>query len=124
MRRIVASIAAVAAITALALVAPAGGAQGAAETGASARGGAGDTTPPKPYIRARKRQDKNTALKKGIQTTCGTEDDERPVTCTMSASLKGEEIARETDEIVAPFNRVQFHPVSYTHLTLPTNREV
>lgn len=109
MRRIAASIVALAAIAALALAGLAGGAQGAAERSSSARGGAGDTTPPKPYIRARKRQDKNTALKKGIQTTCGTEDDERPVTCTMSASLKGELVAKETDEIVAPYNRVQFH---------------
>ena len=108
MRRIAASVAALAAVTALALLALGGAAQGSAERGPSARGG-GDTTPPEPYIRARKRQDKNTALKKGIQTTCGTEDDERPVTCTMSASLQGEEIARETDEIVAPYNRVQFH---------------
>ena len=109
MKRILAPIAALLAITALALAALAVGAQGADERSPSPRGGADDTTPPEPYIRARKRQDKNTALKKGIQTTCGTVDDERPVTCTMSASLNGDLVARETDEIVAPFNRVQFH---------------
>ncbi|MDX6623563.1 MAG: hypothetical protein QOE75_1495 [Solirubrobacterales bacterium] len=97
-----------AAAAALALAAFAGGAQGADDRSAAAAG-TEDTIPPDPYIRARKRQDKNTALKKGIQTTCGTEDDERPVTCTMSASLGGKLVARETDEIVAPFNRVQFH---------------
>jgi len=109
MRRILASGGLIAV---LALGSLAGGAQGAAEPSGSpsfARGGGGDTTPPEPYIRTAKRQDKNTALKRGIQATCGTEDDERPVTCTMSASLKGELVARDSDGIVAPFNRVQFH---------------
>lgn len=67
-----------------------------------------DTTPPVPFIRARTRQDLHDVLRRGIQTTCGTEDDERPVVCAMSASRRGHLLTSETDEIVAPYNRFHF----------------
>lgn len=82
-------------------------AQGGGATGRVAAGGA-DTTPPAPFIRAAKRQDLDNVFQRGIQTTCGTENDERPVECAISANRRGRELAFAVDDIVAPFNRVHF----------------
>lgn len=86
---------------ALAVAASAGGSPG--ETAA-----APDTTPPDAYIRARKRMDLQYSFRKGIQTTCGTEDDEQPLTCTMSANRKGKVLKEETTTFDRPFNRAHF----------------
>jgi hypothetical protein len=88
------------ALLALAALAPAAG---------QASAGTVDTTPPDPYIRARERQDLHDVLQHGIQATCGTADDERPVSCRMTALRKGRVLATETKRIEAPYNRFQFH---------------
>ena len=85
----------------------AGGAQ-AANQAPTARTGV-DTTPPDPFVRARARQDLDDVLAHGIQTTCGTEDDERPVTCSMTAKRKGRVLAGDSAVIHSPYNRYQFH---------------
>jgi len=68
-----------------------------------------DTTPPDPFIRARTRQDMDYVFKHGIQTTCGTEDDERPVTCRMTALRKGRVLATDTGSFDRPYNRYHFN---------------
>lgn len=68
-----------------------------------------DTTPPDAYIRARKRQDLDYVFKKGIQATCGTADDERPLTCRMTATRKGRVLATDTGSFDRPYNRYHFN---------------
>ena len=92
---------AVAGLLFLAVLAPSGA---AAETASPP-----DTTPPDPFIRARTRQDMDYVLKHGIQTTCGTEDDERPITCRMTALRKGRVLATDSGHIDRPYNRYHFN---------------
>lgn len=82
-----------------------------APAGATAERTAGppDTTPPDPYIRARVRQDMDYVFRHGIQTTCGTEDDEQPITCRMTAIRKGRVLATDRDQIDRPYNRIHFN---------------
>ena len=101
-------------LAALAVFAP----SGAAANGPAA--GPPDTTPPDPFIRARSRQDIDDVFKHGIQTTCGTEDDERPVTCRMTAVRKGRVLAVETGRIERPYNRWHFA----LHLSNPDERRL
>ena len=68
-----------------------------------------DTTPPDPMLRARERQDIHDVFKHGIQTTCGTEDRERPIDCRMTALRKGRVLAVGSGHIERPYNRYQFH---------------
>ena len=75
----------------------------------SADRGAEDTTPPDAYIRARKRQDLDYVFRKGIQATCGTADDEQPLTCRMTATRKGRVLATDTGSFDRPYNRYHFN---------------
>ncbi len=68
-----------------------------------------DTTPPDAYIRARKRQDLDYVFRKGIQATCGTADDEQPLTCRMTATRKGRVLATDTGSFDRPYNRYHFN---------------
>ncbi|MFN8112731.1 MAG: hypothetical protein U0R51_05980 [Solirubrobacterales bacterium] len=92
-----------AALLCLAALAPAGGAA------AERAGGAPDTTPPDPFIRARTRQDMDYVFKHGIQTTCGTEDREHDITCRMTARRKGRVLATDSGHIDRPYNRYHFN---------------
>lgn len=106
------------AVTLLATFILSAGSAGAGD--ANVADGGVDTTPPDPYIRARTRQDLDYVFKHGIQTTCGTADDERPVTCRMSASRKGRVLAVDTQHIVAPYNRFHFN----LHISTPEERKI
>jgi hypothetical protein len=101
MTKALATAAAIGLLAAIAALTPAGAT-------ADSAAGLPDTTPPDPYIRARSRQDIHDVFKHGIQTTCGTEDDERPVTCRMTALRKGRVLAVGTGRIEAPYNRFHF----------------
>ena len=68
-----------------------------------------DSTPPDAYIRARKRQDLDYVFRKGIQATCGTADDEQPLTCRMTATRKGRVLATDTGSFDRPYNRYHFN---------------
>jgi hypothetical protein len=68
-----------------------------------------DTTPPDPFIRARSRQDMDYVFRHGIQTTCGTEDRERDITCRMTAIRKGRVLATDSGHIDRPYDRYHFN---------------
>ena len=50
--------------------------------------------------------------------------DVRPVAGALGAEITGVDLRRATDADMAEIRRVWLETVSYTHLTLPTNREV
>ena len=81
---------------------------GGSSVAATAAASEADTTPPDAYIRARARQDMDRALDRGIGATCGTADDERPLTCRMSITRQGAVLASETCHFDRPFNRCHF----------------
>jgi len=61
-----------------------------------------------PYIRARARQDLDFVIRRGIQTTCGTEDRERNVTCSIVAKRKGKVLVTDSGLIHNPYDRYHF----------------
>jgi hypothetical protein len=73
-----------------------------ATAGGSARLGPADTTPPKPELRTRVRQDMDSAFRHGIRGTCRTEDNEAPVTCRLVALRKGRQLSSSTKEVRPP----------------------
>ena len=99
------SVSAVLLLAALALSTGSAGAAGPP----TAERGIEDTTPPDAYIRARKRQDLDYVFRKGIQATCGTADDEQPLTCRMTATRKGRVLATDTGSFDRPYNRYHFN---------------
>jgi len=102
------SLSAVLLFAVLASLALVPGSAAAGQGATSARLGP-DTTPPDAYIRARKRQDLDYVARKGIQATCGTSDDEQPLTCRMTATRKGRVLASDTGSFDRPYNRYHFN---------------
>ena len=98
-------------VTALAALAALGlsaaGAQ-AVEHRLAADAGPTDSTPPVPYVRARARQDLDFVIRRGIQTTCGTEDRERNVTCSIVAKRNGKVLVTDSGLIHNPYDRYHF----------------
>jgi hypothetical protein len=96
------------ALAAVAVLGPSAGGAQAAEHRLGADAGPTDSTPPVPYIRARARQDLDFVIRWGIQTTCGTEDRERNVTCSIVAKRKGKVLVTDSGLIHSPYDRYHF----------------